>query len=298
MQLSLDLRGGARPRPTPLRLVAPPRLAAPALAPPEALPESLKSKIARLERATAADWGVVPLGDRRVDGCFPRGGLPRGRWHEIVGEGLEAETPAAATGFAASLARRMARDGAVVWVVQRPDVHAPGLQAFGLGADRVIFVRTANDAETLAVLEDALRTRGVDAAVGEVAAVSLIAGKRLQLACERGGASAFVLRRRLFGAQGVRAGASAATTRWALAPAPSETALPGLGPPRWRTALERCRGGRPGAWIMEAADETGDVRVVAELAHHAADAGDIRASWRAGLRDRSDHRQRPAAGGG
>ncbi|MDP3634410.1 MAG: protein imuA, partial [Phenylobacterium sp.] len=28
----------------------------------------------------------------------------------------------------------------------------------------------------------------------------------------------------------------------------------GLGPPRWAVTLERCRGGRTGAWLFEAGD--------------------------------------------
>jgi protein ImuA len=56
-----------------------------------------------------------------------------------------------------------------------------------------------------------------------------------------------------------------------IASAPSWPAAddPGLGPPCWRAVLERCRGGRPGAWLMQAeeeADAAYPFRVVAELA--------------------------------
>jgi len=40
---------------------------------------------------------------------------------------------------------------------------------------------------------------------------------------------------------------------------------PGLGAPRWRVTLERCRGGRSGAWIMEKSDGPYPLRVVARL---------------------------------
>ncbi|NEX95090.1 protein imuA, partial [Caulobacter sp. 17J65-9] len=80
-----------------------------------------------------------------------------------------------------------------------------------------------------------------------------------------------VLRRRPFGVRAGRAaedGPSAAATRWRIACAPSEPLAgePGLGRERWKVSLERCRGGRTGAWIMEADDGADPVRVVAELA--------------------------------
>jgi protein ImuA len=235
----------------------------------------LRAKIAKLERPDGTTaWGGTPFGDPRIDACLPSGGLPRGRWHEIGGAGAERELPAAASGFTAALACRSAERGIVIWALQRDDLHPPGLQAFGLKPDRLIFVRAGKDADILAALESALRTRGVTAAIGEVGTVDLTAGKRLQLACERGGATGFLLRRQLYGAAVEEA--SAATTRWAIAPLPSETLEPGLGPPRWAVRLERSRGGRTGAWVMEAENATGHVRVVAELADHPMEADSAR----------------------
>ena len=240
---------------------------------------ALRARVA-LTEGTARGRGVLSFGDGRVDACFPAGGLPLGRWHELAGEGMEAETGACAAAFAAVLAARLARAGGgagevageVVWVLQRADLHAPGAAALGVEPGRLLFVEAGDDTEALAALEDALRAKGVAAAVGEIDRLDLVAGRRLQLACEAGGATGLVLRRRLFGQPKGRreAGGSAATTRWRVAPAPSETAggEPGLGPPRWRVRLDRCRGGRSGAWIMEANDEADPVRVVAELADH------------------------------
>lgn len=265
MQVSLNLFRAPRPAPT-----------APLQEPPKA---ALKAQIARLERCDPrVDWGVAFLGDRRLDSCLPGGGLPRGRWHELTGEGAEIETPASLAGFAARLAGLTARDGVILWALQRDDLHAPGLQGFGLDPAQLIFVRGKTDADVLAIVEDALRTRGIGAVIGETAAIDLTAGKRLQLACERGGASAFMLRRRLYGANARAEEASAATTRWRIAPAPSESDEPGLGAPRWRAVLQRSRGGRTGAWILESDDATDNaarhVRVVAELADHTAETCD------------------------
>lgn len=224
---------------------------------------ALRERLAALEGGRSAR-PIRPFGDERVDACLPRGGLPLGRWHELAGEGVELETAAAPAAWGALLSAPLARAGEVVWVLQRPDLHPPGLAALGL---RPIFVRVRDDAEALGAMEDALRAKGVAAVWGEVSAVDLTAGRRLQLACEVHGATGFVLRRRLWGRAAKAEGGSASATRWRVFPAPSDPGdEPGLGPPRWRVVLERCQGGRPGAWLMEACDEANRIRVVAELA--------------------------------
>jgi protein ImuA len=98
----------------------------------------------------------------------------------------------------------------------------------------------------------------------------------LQLACERQGATAFVLRRSPFGRSARRAASgSTAATRWRVASAPSEPPADefGLGAPRFQAVLERCRGGRTGAFLFEAAgayswekaDGAHPLRLVADL---------------------------------
>lgn len=235
--------------------------------------QAVRAKIAAME-TSAARRSALAFGDARLDGVFPAGaGLPLGCWHEVGGEGLEMETAAAAAGFVAALAAPLAARGALVWVMRRDDLHAPGLVPFGLPAERLIQVKARDEAQALAALEDALGAAGVAAAVGEVQAADLTAGRRLQLACERRGATGFLIRRRPFGGparrgEGTGAGSgSAAATRWSVTPAPSEPApgMPGLGPPRWRVALQRCRGGRTGEWIVEMNDGANPLRVVAEL---------------------------------
>lgn len=265
---------------------------------------ALNAQIARLARGDRrADWDAAPFGDHSVDACLPYGGLQRGHWHEIGGDGIERETPSAATGFTAALAQRTQRGGVIVWALRRDDLHAPGLQAFGLDPDRLILVRVDKDADVLAVQEDALRTRGVTAAVGEVDRIDLTAGRRLQLACEKSGATGFVLRRKLYATQiqHARAQTPAAATRWRIVPAPSQTQTPGLGPPCWAVRLERCRGGRSGAWIMEmqnaANAQTRALRVVGELADHAVATAPGRAMPR-GPGHHDHGRQRAASSGG
>jgi protein ImuA len=224
----------------------------------------------------------LSLGDAGLDDALG-GGLALGRWHEAAGEGLEAETGVSAGAFVAALAAPLAARGAVVWVMRRDDLYPPGLVGLGFPAERLIQVRVRDEAQTLAVLEEALRSPGVAAAIGEAAAVDLTAGRRLQLACEARGATGFILGRRPFGGSWLApVHGSAAATRWLIAPAPSALApsalapsvsassLSGLGPPRWKATLERARGGRPSIWLLElrhgfSPSAEAPLRVVAEL---------------------------------
>lgn len=240
----------------------------------EARLAALRGRIAAIEAGTRTPTPVLPFGEPAIDGCFPGGGLPLGGWHEVTGAGLESETGAAPAAFIGLLLRPLVKTGAIVWIARRSDLFAPGLAGLGFPAERLIQVRARDEAETLSMLEDALSTQGVAAAVAEAEAPDLTAGRRLQLACERRGGFGVVLHRRPYG--GTRKTAvsgSAAFSRWRIAPAPTPPPPDdiGLGPPRWRVELERCRGGRPGAWILEA-QEAGHgphpFRLVSQLADH------------------------------
>lgn len=236
---------------------------------------ALRAEIAALERGGRADAAVLPFGDACVDALLPGGGLPLGRWHELVSEGLEGEIAAAPAAFASLMAAPLATRGEAVWVFRRDDLFAPGLTGLGFPAERLIQVCARDEAEALSVMEDALATLGVAAVIGEVEDVDLTAGRRLQLAAETRGATAFVLKRRPFGGRAGKPQGSTAATRWRVASAPSEPPAGefGLGAPRFRVDLERCRGGRTGAFLFEAARayswETTDgahpLRLVADL---------------------------------
>lgn len=243
----------------------------------EARLAALRGRIAAIEAGTRTPTPVLPFGDPAIDGCFPGGGLPLGAWHEVVGAGLEGETGAAPAAFASLLLRPLLMTGVVVWVARRSDLFAPGLAGLGFPAQRLIQVRARDEAEVLSVLEDALSTQGVSAAVGEAEAPDLTAGRRLQLACEKRGGLGLLLHRRPYGGragEGPRTvSGSASFSRWRVGPQPSGAPPDdiGLGPPRWRVELERCRGGRPGGWILEA-QEAGHgphpFRLVSQLADH------------------------------
>ncbi|WP_299440448.1 hypothetical protein [uncultured Rhodospira sp.] len=227
--------------------------------------DRLRQRIRMLEGSAREAGAVLPLGVAEVDGALPWGGLPLGCLHQVVGaadDPAEAATgPAAALGFAALMAARLAvhRRGAVLWCLRQgsPDdtLYPPGLARFGLPPRRLILARAEDDGQVLWGMEEGLRTPGLAAVVGQARGVDLTAGRRLQLAAEAGGVTGLLL---ASAGRGRAAGSVAATTRWRVVPVPAAPVTwRGLGAARWDVFLERCRGGRPAHWTMEWNDETG-----------------------------------------
>jgi protein ImuA len=232
----------------------------------------LRERIRRIEQPTAAVHGVLPFGIAAIDRMLPGGGLARGALHEILGMGGDEEDGALAAAFAAGILGRLARtgNGTVLWCLPRQDLYGPGLAAHGLDPARLVLVRASRDTEILWAMEEGLRASGIAAVVGEVGTLAAVASRRLQLAAERSGITAFLLRRWRDGGQAARECAlpNAAVTRWRIAALPSQPlpGEPGIGRPRWRVELLRCRGGEPACWEVEEADATGHVSLAAALA--------------------------------
>ncbi len=247
----------------------------------------LRARVRAIERGAA--YGglrrrVAPLGAAGLDAHLPGGGLPLGGLHEIEGGRAEWDD-GAATGFCVALLARLLAAGPerrgdnkpVLWVSPWRDLYAPGLRAFGLDPGRLIQVRAgagAAGAEVLWAMEEGLRCARLAAVVGELDTLERSAGRRLQLAAEASGVTAFALRRGLRPVRPARAGASAAVTRWRVeAEAMSNgPGMPGARDwgrsperPRWRVELLRCRGAAPGQWCLEWDDAAGGFAVAAAL---------------------------------
>lgn len=227
--------------------------------------DELRESLRRLERGGTADRPAVPLGLAEIDAALG-GGLATAALHEVLGRPEEG----AATGFVLALLARLLADPAggsrpVLWCGRRLDLYGPGLAAF-LDPGRLILAEPAKPADLLWAMEEGLRCPGLTAVVGELDRLNLTAGRRLQLAAEAGATTGLVLRRADARETG-EGGASAATTRWRIAAAPSSAGpVPrSLGSACWRVELLRCRGGRPGDWMVEWHDATGDLALAAAL---------------------------------
>ena len=227
----------------------------------------LRARIAHLEQGgRARRLAGLRLGVPVIDSHLPDGGLTRGALHELIGGGADLAHGAAAALFAATVFAKA--KGSVLWVLKARDLFAPGLAAVGLHPDRVIYAETGTEDHVLPVAEDGARHRGLAGVVAETARLTLTASRRLQLAAEASGVTVIVLRRWSGRGEPELTG-SVAVTRWrltALPAMPLAGGVPGLGDARWRLELLRCRGAEPALWTVEACDETGRLRLAADLA--------------------------------
>jgi protein ImuA len=258
----------------------------------------LKERIARLEtagdgRSGRSRWSrhkerVVTLGLAALDTHLPWNGLPRGALHEFAGTGADREQAAAAAGFAALWLAKLQAAGPVLWILRGADRSAIDLYAHGvrqqlLDPERLILLVVRRDEEVLWAMEEGLKARGLGAVLGEIGRLDLTASRRLQLAAETSGVTAFVLRRWRLMATAEREALQpiAALTRWRIASAPASGTGDRAGDrpvdrpvdravdrswagTRWRVELARCRGGKPQAWtiergLMERADGSDDI---------------------------------------
>ena len=124
--------------------------------------------------------------------------------------------------------------------------HGHGLNALGLPPHRLILAETAHRRDTLWAMEEALHARAVAAVAGFIDRLDLKTSQRLQLAAADCGRPLFLLR------PAELLEASAAATRWRVGAAAAARDRFGLfARARWRLALERCRNGRTGEWVVE-----------------------------------------------
>lgn len=202
-------------------------------------------------------WGI-PAIDRHLPGS----GLALGALHEFAGAGLDREEASLAAGIIARLLgqARQNRPGHFLWISRQRDLYARALPATGCDPAHLLHLAIRRNADALWAMEEALRCSSLRAVIGEVAALDLTQSRRLQLAAEKSGVPAFIIRRGT--AQAGRAGdwmsqPIAAMTRWRIHAAPSlglnlpagRQPLPGKA--RWQVELWRCRGGNPATWLLE-----------------------------------------------
>ena len=194
----------------------------------------------------------LPFGIAGIDAALC-GGLALGALHELEPAGPLHR--GAAFGFALALAGRVlqARHGDdVLWietpfaVAETGRLHGVGLEAFGLSPARVLIVRVKRPLDVLWVMEEALRCRGIAAAVAELTeAADLTATRRLSLAAREGGGMGLLARHRAWPQ------ASAVMTRWQVAAASGRPdAFGGLGAAAFALELTKNRHGPNGRWTI------------------------------------------------
>lgn len=167
-----------------------------------------------------------------TDQTMPHFPLTKGRAHEAFGPGVHV--------FAFTLAARIG--GQVLWV--RDDWQADQINPTGFCDfidPRDILVSVAKDqTDILAIAEEALRSGAVSLVIVEVSkALSLTAGRRLQLAARNGKSTALVII-----SDGM--GSNAAETRWYCTPVfdPYDSTLH-----RWD--IIKNKSGTLGAWYVK-----------------------------------------------
>jgi protein ImuA len=226
---------------------------------------ALRERIQRLEGGAVRNHAVLPFGIKAIDQHLPEGGLALGALHEVAGGGHSAIDGAAAALFTAGIAARTR--GQVLWCVTRQDLFAPAIAQAGLLPDRVIYVDAGDEPSVLACFEEGLRHGGLGAVVAEVARLSMTASRRLQLAAEGSGAIGIAIRRWRRQAQAADFGLpTAAVTRWRISARPSTPLpVPGIGRPRWRLELIRCRAGGSADFEVEACDAKGRLALPSNL---------------------------------
>lgn len=203
------------------------------------------------------------------------GALPGSTVWPVLAEGLEevrADGPRDMAGaFVFALSRLPVEDERPVilavnrlWAGENGKPHGPGFRASGLmGRGKgLVLADGRTEGELLWIMEQALRSGAVSAALATVEAATLAQTRRLEFAARDGAAVGIVLRR-------TEGGLSAARRRWGISTLasradPYDAKAPGRF--RLRAELTRSRTERPGAWKLEQDDETYRLRLADRLA--------------------------------
>ena len=193
--------------------------------------QALRERIEGIE-APASSKPPLSLGVASIDGLL-RGGLVFGRVHAVRGR--------ASMGFLTALAVRSS--GPILWCCLGDSQEQPymeGARQFGLDPGRVILVECESEASLLASVETSLASGAVSLVVAQLeGSCDRLAGRRLQLAAERGDCLSLV---EVAG----RGALGWAETAWEARPMPSQTSRPA-----WNLGLIRSRRSVTRAWKVE-----------------------------------------------
>jgi protein ImuA len=233
---------------------------------------TLRGSIERIEaHGDAYTPGRVALGHADADATL-QGGLALGAMHEVFTDA--GRQSAAATGFVAGLAGRVAARRPLVWVrqdfteIESGALSMSGWAELGLDPRLLVTVRAADVDTALRTAADALACDALGAVVlevwGEARQLDLVASRKLTLAAQASGVTGLSLR------LAAEPQPSTAETRWIVRAAHSPPAVPLMpaapslmpaaaslmpaaawGAPVFDAQLVRNRHGPVGRWIME-----------------------------------------------
>ena len=217
----------------------------------------LQSQLYRFEQGQRSnDSTVLSTGVAELDILLSGKGLRRGS----VVEWLAASDGCGALSLALSVAHQACRQGGALVVIDpRRELYPPGIDDLGIDLERLLIVRPDTPQDCVWALDQSLRCQGVATVVGWVTHLDSRTFRRLQLSAEAGNGLGLLIR-----PAEARHEPSWAATRLFVEPLPSPIEQ------RFRVELLRNRGGRIGGTVdLEIDDETGAVRLAAELAHPA-----------------------------
>ena len=99
--------------------------------------------------------------------AFPNAVFPSGALHEFICSGME--DVAVTNGFVAVLlAALMHNNAAVIWIGKNRNVFPPALVAFGIAAEKIIFIDLQKEKDILWATEEALKCDGITAVIAEI----------------------------------------------------------------------------------------------------------------------------------
>ncbi len=181
-----------------------------------------------------------------IDNCLPQTGLSRAGLHEV--EPLRPTDMPSLTGFTFALLSRLRSNQPIIWCVTAAQIgdygepYAFGLERYGISPAQIIFTKVRHAADLHFALEEAVKTQGVAAVIGEGPRPSFTGSRRLSLLCKTHQRPCLLMSTHNDDALG-----SASLTRFQIAPThaiedPRDPYGPGL--PTWMVALPRARSGK------------------------------------------------------
>jgi protein ImuA len=159
--------------------------------------------------------------------------FPIGTIHEFICSSPE-EKAASSAFLAGILGILMKNGGVTAWISLNNIVFPSALKAFGIDPHHIIFIDPKNQKDLLWAIEEALKCEGLAAVVGEIAEISFIASRKLQLAVEQSRVTGILLR-----VNPRQLNYTASAMRWKISHLPSDLQdnLPGVGYPKWQVDI-------------------------------------------------------------